>query len=277
MTTQKNTIGIIAGAGSFPIEVAREAGREGISVVGFGLTGWVDPGLAKHVAVYEEIDIGQLGSLIARLKAHGIREAVMAGKVTKQVLFDPRIQFDAVAIGVIGGLKEYTVNGVLGAIGQRLAQEGVTLQDSSRFLQDSLCPVGVLTDRKPTAEEQDDIRRGAVIARQLAEIDIGQTVILKRSVIVAVEALEGTDAAIKRAGEVGGAGCVLVKMGSPTQDRRFDLPVLGPHTIATAAAAKLSCIAVEAGTALLLDKAALLAQANAAGICLVGIEPATAA
>jgi DUF1009 family protein len=134
--------------------------------------------------------------------------------------------------------------------------------------------VGVLTQQGPTPAQQEDIRLGVQAARQLAALDIGQTVVVKRGVIVAVEALEGTDATIKRAVQLAGSDCVVVKMASPKQDRRFDLPILGPDTMAVAAAAGVGCVAVEAHTTLLLDRDALLAQANAAHISLVGIEPA---
>jgi len=269
----KNALAIIAGSGSFPFHVARESARQGRSVVAIGLEGWADPALARHASVYEEVSIGQLGRLAERLNAHQVRQAVMAGKVTKEILFDPRVQFDADALAIIGRAKEFSVNSLLGAIGDFLAQHGVTLLDSSTFLKDSLCPAGPATRRGPTDEEQDDIRVGVEAARQLALLDVGQTVVVKRRVIVAVEALEGTDATIRRAGEVGGPGGVVVKMASPTQDMRFDLPVVGTETIAVAVASGIRCLAIEAGKALLLDRDAVIRQADEAGLCLVGIEP----
>lgn len=267
-----DTVAIIAGAGAFPIHVADEAARQGWTVVGFGLQGWVNPTLAEHVTAYEELSVGQLGRLLERLQAHQVTQAVMAGKVTKDVLFDSRVSFDDEAVKVIGRVKEFSVNGLLGAIGSRLAHEGITLLDSSRFLKDALCPVGVLTSRAPTAEEHGDLHVGIRAARQLAALDVGQTVVVKRTVIVAVEALEGTDATILRAGQLAGAGGVVVKTASPTQDRRFDLPIVGPDTITAMAAAGASCLAVEAGSTLLLDRERLLADANANGLTLVGVE-----
>jgi len=270
-----NSCVIIAGAGSFPFHVAQEAKRRGLKVCAIGLQGWVEPHLAQHVDVYEEVAMGQLGQLIERLKAHQARQAVMAGKVTKEVLFDSRVRFDAEALGVLTQLKEFSVNSLLGAIAERLSRDGVTLLDSSTFLRDNLCPVGVLTQRKPTPVEQEDVRLGVQAARQLAAIDIGQTVVVKQRVIVAVEALEGTDATIKRACELAGGDCVVVKMASPKQDMRFDLPILGPQTISVAAASGIRCLAVEAHKTLLLDREALIAQANTAGLSIVGIETQT--
>jgi len=268
-----DTYAIIAGAGSFPFHIAAESTRQGLRVVAIGLQGWADPLLAQHVAAYEEVSVGQLGQLVSRLQAHGVRRAVMAGKVTKDVLFDPRITFDAEALAVIGGVKDFSVNALLGAIGQHLASRGITLMDSSTFLKDDLCPAGVLTKRQPTSEDRQDIEAGVQAARLMARLDVGQTVVVKRRVIVAVEALEGTDAAIRRAGQVAGPGCVVVKMASPSQDMRFDLPVLGSQTITTALEALAYCLAVEAGKTLLLGRAALIAQADASGICLVGVYP----
>ena len=263
---------IIAGSGAFPLHVAGEAKRQGLTVVGIGLQGWVDPTLAQHVDAYEEIAVGQLGHLIERLKAHHTTHAVMAGKVTKDVLFDARARFDAAALGILGQVTDFSVNSLLGAIAGRLAEDGITLLDSSTFLKEHLCPAGVLTTRRPTPSDAQEIQLGARVARQLAEWDIGQTVVVKQRVIVAVEALEGTDAAITRAAQLAGRDLVIVKMASPQQDMRFDLPVLGRESVAVAAAAGAACVAVEAGKTLLLDKDALIARANEANLCLVGLE-----
>jgi len=266
------TCAIIAGSGSFPRHVAQEAKRQGLKVVAIGLKGWADPTLADEVDVYEEVAVGQLGQLIARLKAHHVRQAVMAGKVTKGILFDPRVQFDGETLGLLSHVREFSVNALLGAIGSRLAKEGVVLLDSSRFLTQGLCPAGALTTRPPTVPEQDDIRVGMQAARALASLDIGQTVVVKRRVVIAVEALEGTDATIQRAGQLAGGELVVVKMASSQQDMRFDLPVLGLRTMEVVAASGVTCLAVEAGKTLLLDRETLVARANDAKICLIGVE-----
>ena len=264
-------IALIAGAGRFPIHVAQEAARQGLGIVALGIRGWADPGLAGRVEAYEEIAVGDVGGLIERLKRHGIRQAIMAGKVTKDVLLDPRTAFDAEARQLLQQVGDFSVGSVLGAIAQRLAREGITLLDSSTFLQANLCPAAVLTSRAPTAEEQEAIRIGVQAARALATLDIGQTVIVKGRVVVAVEALEGTDAAIRRAHALAGEGLVVAKTASPHHDRRFDLPVIGAETVATLTACGVSCVAVEAGTTLLLDRDELLSSLNAARIALVGV------
>jgi len=268
MTTR---IALIAGAGRFPFHVAQEAKRQGVVVVAMGLRGWADPTLAAHVDTYEDIAVGELGRLIARLKVHGVQQAIMAGKVTKDVLFDPRASFDAETLAVLSRVKDASVTALLGAIATRLAQDGITLLDSSTYLRQSLCPIGVLTSRRPTATEEEDMRIGVEAARQLAALDIGQTVIVKGRVIVAVEALEGTDATIRRAHTLARDGLVVVKTASATQDWRFDLPVIGTETLTLARDSGVSCIAVEAGSTLLLERDALIRLANSTGIAVVGV------
>jgi DUF1009 family protein len=274
--TMPESCAIIAGAGSFPFHVAAHARRSGARVIALGIEGWVDAALASHVDAYEEIAIGQLGRLIERLKAHQVRQVVMAGKVTKGVLLDPRVRFDAEAIQALGRAGSASVNAVLGAVAVRLAQEGITLLASSTFLQRELCPAGVLTRRRPTPEEEASILVGVGIARHMAALDVGQSLAVKGRVVVAVEALEGTDAMLQRAGQVAGYGCVLVKTASPTQDRRFDLPVIGLTTLEVAAQAGVTCLALEAGSTLLLDKDALIQKADAAGLSIIGVEPPAA-
>ena len=267
------TLAILAGAGEFPLHVAREARRQGRRVIGFGIQGWADGSLAAHVDAYEEVAIGQLGRLIERLKAHQARQMLMAGKVTKAVLLNAKESFDAEALAIVvraGG--SMSAPALLGAVGKRLSREGITLMDSSAFLKESLCPAGLLTARRPTPSEEDDAQVGARAARTIAALDIGQTIVVHRGVIVAVEALEGTDAAIRRAGSLAGPGSVVVKTGSPKQDRRFDLPVIGLSTIRAMAEAGATCLAVEARTTLLLDRPAVIDAANTANISVVGLK-----
>lgn len=271
------TCAVIAGAGSFPVHVADEAKRQGFTVVGIGLTGWVDPALPGHVDAYEEVGVGQLGRLVERLKAHHAQRAIMAGKVTKEVLFDSRVKFDADALGILSRAKDFSVNGLLGAIGDLLARQGIQLIDSSTFLQANLCPAGPLTSRAPSPVEQEDIRVGAQAAVQLAKLDVGQTVLVKNRVIVAVEALEGTDAAIARAAQLAGPPLVLVKVAAPSQDMRFDLPILGPGTVAAALAAGVTCIAVEARKTIVLEKEAVILTADHSKLSIVGIDPVSPA
>ena len=150
-------IAIIAGAGRFPFHVAQEAKRQGFTVVALGVKAWVDPALSSSVDVFEEVAVGQLRHFMDRLKSHGIQQAIMAGKVTKEVLLNPKTMFDLEALKVLQGVREMSVPALLGAIGHRLAEEGITLLDSSTFLKESVCPAGVLTARAPTTDEASDI------------------------------------------------------------------------------------------------------------------------
>ena len=263
-------LAVIAGSGRFPFHVARGAKRQGLSVIALGIRGWVDPALQREVERFEAVDVGELGRLIERLSAHGVRQAVMAGKVTKGVLLDRRTAFDQETQRLLQGLGDFSVASLLGAIGARLTAAGVTLLDASTFVADELCPEGVLTPRQPGPSEAADIALGLGAARALAAFDVGQTVIVKNKVVIAVEALEGTDAAIRRAHALAGGGLVVVKTASPNHDRRFDLPVVGLDTLTTLREAQASCLAMEAGAALILDRPAFLQAAAAAGICVVG-------
>jgi DUF1009 family protein len=270
-------LALIAGAGRFPFHIAQEARRQGIEVHAFGIKGWADAGLAQHVAAYEELPIGQLGRFIERLKASGARQAVMAGKVTKDVLLSQQQEFDAELRAIVQRAKDFSAPALLGAIGDRLAREQITLMDSAALLTSSLCPPGVLTQRGPSASEQADIAAGFPAARALAALDAGQTVVVKGQVVIAVEAIEGTDAAVRRARDLAGDRLVVVKAAAPRQDRRFDLPVIGPATIKTLTEVGATCLAVEAGATVILDRDLTLDAANAAGICLTGVVPPPAA
>src|SRR3989338_8806460 len=179
-------VAIIAGAGRFPFYVAREAKRQGHGIVAIGVRGWADGALKEEADVYEEIAVGELGRLIASLKSHQVRQAVMAGKVTKEVLFQQRTAFDAEALKVLGQARDFSVHAMLGLIAKRLEADGIALLDSSTFLRANLCPEGALTSRGPTPEEQQDIQAGLRAARLMAALAVGQTVVVKRGVIVAV-------------------------------------------------------------------------------------------
>jgi len=266
-------LAVIAGSGRFPFLVTEEAKRRGHTVTVFGINQWADPSLAELADAYETVDVGALDALLKRLREKGIRQAIMAGKVTKQVFVDSSAHFDSKTQGLLERLKSASVKAVLGQIGRVFAKEGVKLLDSSSFLEHLLCPKGVLTVERPTQAQQSDIQLGMQVARTMASMDIGQTVVVKKRVVVAVEALEGTDAAVQRANTLAGDGLVVVKLASPSQDMRFDIPVLGKEGLAVFRKAGVACVAVQANKTLLLDRDALIAEANEARMCLVGVEP----
>jgi len=268
----KQMLAIIAGQGQLPFAVSAAAKNKGLAVLGIGIKGWVDGALSEKVDSYQELSVGQLGDLIKTLKVHQANQVVMAGKVTKEVLLSQQHAFDEEMRRILTQAKDFSVTGVLGAIGQRLAQEGIQLLDSSLLLQDALCPIGQVTARGPSQPQEEDIRLGVSAARSLAALDVGQTVIVCNKVVIAVEALEGTDAAIRRAYELAGSGLVVVKMAAVHQDRRFDLPIVGLQTIKTLRACGIACLAVQANSTLLLDRSSLIAEADAAGIVIVGVS-----
>jgi hypothetical protein len=267
------SLAIIAGSGSFPIYIANEARRQGIRTFGIGLSGWADARFSQSVDSYEEASVGQVGRIMDILKKHQAKQAVMAGKVTKRVLWDPAFKFDSEALFLLAKSKNLSVDEILGAMAKRLEKDGIKLLDSSVFLKNNLCPSGVLTKKKPSKKEKQDIEVGAKVARQLASMDVGQTVVVKGKVIVAVEATEGTDEAIKRAGNLSRGELVAVKVASMKQDMRFDIPVVGPNTLLVSKEAGVGCIALEEGKTLLLDKTELIKEADSSGICIVGIKP----
>ncbi len=274
MTVCSATIAIIAGAGSFPRFAAQAAKKQGNRVVIVGLKGWADPALASQADAYEEVAVGEISRLLKALKTHGVSQAILAGKVTKKVLLDPAVAFDIEAVKLLAQAKDRSVPALLKAISQRLAADGITLLDSSVFLKEHLAPAGILTTRKPSQKEQEDVQVGVSVTTALADLDVGQTVVVKDRVVIAVEALEGTDEAIKRAHALAGEGLVVVKTAAPGHDRRLDLPVVGADTLAVLKACGVTCLAVEEGMTLLLDRETVVSQANAAKICILGIPAA---
>lgn len=266
-------IGIIAGTGAFPLHVARAARAQGHWLCAIALKQHADPAIAAQVDATEWIDVGQLSQLLTVCQRHALTQAVMAGQVTKGALLNPRVAFDPESLQLLAKARDMSVNSLLGAVGDRLKRAGVALLDSAAFLADWLPQPGPLTTRRPSEEQWEDIRCGAQAARTLAALDIGLTVVMQRRVVLAVEAMEGTNAAIRRGAALGQPGVVVVKMARPAQDLRFDLPVIGPQTVQTLIASQAACLAVEARTTLLLSRPELIAQADAAGLILVAIEP----
>ncbi len=265
-------LGIIAGAGRFPLHIATQAQQQGCHVSVAALKGWADVSLFDSVDAVQELSIGQFGALIAWFKEQQVDAAIMAGKVTKEVLFAQKDTFDPQLLQALASAKDASVNALLGAVAQSLMQQGIQLLDSSLFLQSALAPAEVITDRAPNTQEQQDIQVGLQAARALATLDVGQTVIVRQGVVVAVEALEGTDAAIRRAHALAKDHLVVVKTASPTQDRRFDLPCIGTDTLKVFHECGVTCLAVEAGSTLLLDKDQILKQAQSQGLSIVGVD-----
>ena len=264
------TLGIIAGKGRFPFLVAQEAKEDGYRVVCCGITKESDPSIEKITDVYRQIKLGQLGRLRDFFKSEGVSEAIMAGKIEKVRIFQGDVQPDLEMAKVLLKVRDFRDDSLLRSIADYLSSNGIELQDSTRFLKEALPGEGVLGKRNPSQEVQEDIDFGWKIAKTLAGLDIGQTVVVRRKAVLALEAIEGTDETIKRGGVLGREGIVVVKMAKPDQDMRFDVPAIGLGTLEQLVAAKAKALAFEAGKTLFIDLDPFVKKADQAGIVLVG-------
>jgi UDP-2,3-diacylglucosamine hydrolase len=263
-------IGLIAGNGRFPIIFAENVTRLGYKVSAVAHLGETASELERHVDRIHWIKIGQFNKLIQALKEDGVRQAVMLGGISKTHVFTT-VRPDFRALALAGRLKQWKDDAILRAVAAELEGEGIQIRESTFGLTGVLVEEGVLTSRRPSESEWEDIRYGWDVAREIGLLDIGQCVVVKDRVVVAVEAVEGTDEAIRRGGTLAKEGAVVVKRSKPQQDLRFDLPAIGPKTIATMKAVQAAVLAVEAGRSVVLDREELLAQAEKAGIAVVGL------
>ena len=259
------TLGIIAGNGLYPrllADSARKAGIKKIAAAAF--TGETDPELEQHVDSVDWMRVGQLNRLLKFFREQDVHRAIMAGQIAPKNLFDLRPDLKAMLL--LGKLKERNAESIFAAIADELAQINVELLPATTFLEDSLAPLGLIAGGKLSRREEEDVNLGWKIAREMARLDIGQTVIMKNGTVIAVEAFEGTNEAIKRGGALAGKGAVMVKVAKPNQDMRFDVPVIGVETIHAAADAKLRVVAVETRKTLLLERDAIVDLAKGAKI-----------
>jgi len=271
MKIANRKIGLIAGNGRFPLIFAQEAKKAGLEVVAVAIKKETDPGLEKLVDRIHWVSVGQLGDLIEICKKEGISKAVMAGQVRHTRLFS-EVRLDARAMALLAGVKDKKANSLLGAVADELSREGIELVDSATFLSHLLPSPGILTRRKPTQKEWRDIEFGHKMAKEIAGLDIGQTVVVKDQAVLAVEGMEGTDLAIKRGGKLGRGDAVVVKVSKPQQDRRFDLPIVGERTIEVLKETKAKVLAFSARSTILLDREKVVKKANESGISLVAIK-----
>lgn len=266
-------LGVIAGNGRFPflvVEAARQMGRP-LSVV--AIKEEASPELEAEVrkagGSVEWIALGQLGQAIKFLKSEGVTEAVMAGQVKHVKIFGD-VMPDFTLLSVLMKLKSKNTDALISAVADVMQEKGITLVDSTTLLAPMLAGSGVLSEREPSAEERADIAFGYGMADAIAGLDIGQTICVKDKAVVAVEAMEGTDETIRRAGTLAGRGFSVVKVAKPNQDMRFDVPVVGLATVEAMKAAGATAISLDAGKALIFDRDAFFAAANAASIAIVG-------
>lgn len=265
-------LGLIAGNGKFPLLLsANYKKRPGARIVAVAFHGETSPELEKLVDKLLWVAVGQLGKVIKFFKADGVARAVMAGQIRPTRMFE-KLKFDLRGLKLISRIENRKADSIFSAVAEEMAKDGIELLDSTTFLKDSLAQDRVFTRRQPTDKELEDVRFGAEIARELGRLDIGQTVVVKDKAIVAVEALEGTDETIRRAGKLAGGETVVVKMAKPSQDMRFDVPVIGPQTIQAMREGGASLLAIEAGKTLVLDQEEVIDLANRNGICLMGFS-----
>lgn len=262
-------LGLIAGNGTFPLLFAEEARRGGYSVVAVAHRGETNEAIERAADEVTWVYVGQLGKIIRAFQRSGVTEAVMAGGIRKVKLFG-NFRPDLRGAQFLARLKSREDDTLLRGIADELAADGIQILPSTLCLPHIISTEGVLTKRAPRRREWDDIRLGLKIAKEIGRLGIGQTVVVKNQVVVAVEAVEGTDAAIQRAGALAQSGCVVVKVSKPQQDLRFDVPAVGVDTIERLHEAGAAVLAVETGRTILLEKDALLRLANAYGIAVVG-------
>jgi DUF1009 family protein len=263
-----NALGIIAGNGVYPRLLADGARKAGLKrVIAAAFTDETDPVLEQHVDLLEWMRVGQLGRLLKFFRSQDIHHAIMAGQIAPKNLFDLRP--DLKALMLLGKLKERNAESIFAAIADELARIDVDLLPATTFLEDSLAKSGLIAGTKLSPRQERDVEFGWNIGKEIARLHIGQTVIVKNGTIVAVEALEGTNEAIKRGGNLAHEGAVMLKVSKPNQDMRFDVPVIGVETIRIAAESGVRVVAVEAGKTLLLERDAVIALANGSNMSVV--------
>jgi len=272
-------LGLIAGNGKFPFLILDAARAQGFEVIVAAIKEETFPEIESHgAAAVHWFSLGELSKLIETFQSAGVRRAIMAGQVRHKQIFSS-IRPDWRLAKILFSLTTRSTDSLLGAVATVLAEEGIALESSTSLLEPLLVKSGVLTKREPTEQERKNIEYGRGVARRLAQDDIGQTVVIAEAACVAVEAMEGTDATIERAGQImrsmqGDASTlsralIVVKIAKPNQDMRFDVPVVGVKTIEVMIAAGASCLALDAGRCLLLDGEKVIDAANAAGIAMV--------
>ncbi|MCX5657079.1 MAG: UDP-2,3-diacylglucosamine diphosphatase LpxI [Candidatus Omnitrophica bacterium] len=264
-------IGLIAGKSRYPIILAEEASRQGFSVVSVGIKGETLPEIEEKVFEMNWIEVGELGRLVAVFKDAGINKVIMAGGITKELIFRNDIYLDKNISDVLGAVKDNKDMSILTAFAHKLKKEGIELMNATTFLNDRLPDKGSLTQRAPNSFEWEDIKFGWDIAKEIARLDVGMTVVIKNKVVLALEGIDGTDETIKRGARLGGEACVVVKVSRPEQDMRFDLAVVGFSTIETMKKMKASVLAIEAKKTLFIEQDKAIEEANNSRISIVAI------
>jgi DUF1009 family protein len=261
-------LGILAGSGQLPLVAAAEARRQGLRVVAVALREEADPSLAERVDAIHWVHVGQLGAVVRAFREERVTDVLLLGKVEITRLFSGA-RPDLMGAKLLLKVRDLRGDTLLEAIVDALAAEGIRVVETPPFLGPLLLRAGRLTRRAPTAREQGDIDLGRRIAREIAALRIGQTVVVKHGTVLAVESVEGTDEAIRRGGALGRGGVVVVKVSRIDQDLRFDLPTVGPGTLSALRDASATALALDAGRSLLLDRERFVAGADELDLAVV--------
>ena len=275
MSLEKETnkkIGMIAGNGKFPIIFAQSAKSSAdLELVAIGIINDTSRRLSKFVDKIYWIQAGQYNRLIEILKNEQISKLAMVGQISPRKLFDKRIVVDEELLDLLENIRNKKADTIFGAVANKLEQKGIEIINSTTYMKDYLPAKSTLTSRVPTEQEWEDINFGRETAKAIANLDIGQTVVVKQKAVLAVEAFEGTDRTIRRGGMIGGGNIVAVKVSKPKQDLRFDIPVIGPRTIKTLIKARAACLAIEADKTLVIDREDCIKLADKYGISVVAV------
>lgn len=266
--------GLIAGNGKFPFLVLEGARRAGASLSVVAIREETDKRIEEVADKVLWVGIGQLGKMISFFKKEGVRQAIMAGQVKHVQIFSGALP-DLRMIKMLWNLPQRNTDALIGGVAEEMAKEGIELIDSTYFIKDQLAEEGVLTRRKPDETEKGNIEYGLRVANEIARLDLGQTIVVRAKACVAVEAMEGTDAVIKRAGELAKGKLTVVKVAKPNQDMRFDVPVVGVPTIRVMVEAGATCLCLTPDKTLMFEKAEMLKLANENKICVVAVRTET--
>lgn len=264
-------IGLIAGSGQFPLIFAKAARAKGLDVFAVAHVNETDPALESHVTAMAWVHLGQLKRIIRFFSQHGVHDAVMMGGITKTRMFTD-VRPDIKAIALIAGMRHTHDDGILSAFAGALEKEGICIRASTFMLPELLAPEGCWTRRKPTRDERADIDLGWGLAKEIGRLDIGQCLVVGGGSVLAVEAIDGTDATIERGGRLGNGSAVVVKVCKPNQDFRFDVPAIGAETIRTMDRAGVRVLAIEAQKAVVFDRPEMIALANDRDISIVAMD-----
>jgi UDP-2,3-diacylglucosamine hydrolase len=268
MSETRDKIGIIAGGGKFPLMAADAARKKGFYVVALAHDGDTDPALADMTDKITWIRLGQLGKIFKVFKQEGVQKALMAGSISKRKMFG-KARPDLKGLALISKLAILHDDGILRAVASEFEKEGIEIISSTQYLPELLAPKGCLTRKKPDKGQEEDIRLGWQIAKELGRLDVGQCVVIRKKTVLALEAIDGTNETILRGGTIAGKNAVVIKVSKPEQDLRFDVPSVGLETIETMSSVKATVLAIESGKTLLFDKHEMIEYADRVGISIV--------